>query len=304
MTARFILLAFVFTWCASGAFAQKQDTRLQKKLEMLIKGHRGDVAIFVKDLRSGRTYTIKADSLYPTASMIKVPILVGIMDKINRKELQYNQEVIYHDSLLYPGVDILGSFKPGEKIELSKLIMLMLTMSDNTASIWLQLLAGTGTRINELMDSLGFVHTRVNSRTHGREEIRAKYGWGHTTPREMATLFERIYRRQIISPAFSDRMLRSLNRNYWDGTALSQIPPEATVFSKNGALNEYRSEVVLVKGTKSEYVFCIITSGNADTSWTSDNEAWNLIRNISSTLWNHFEPGYKWQPPPGSELFY
>jgi beta-lactamase class A len=33
--------------------------------------------------------------------------------------------------------------------------MLMLTMSDNTASLWLQTLAGTGTRINELMDSLG-----------------------------------------------------------------------------------------------------------------------------------------------------
>ncbi len=76
---------------------------------------------------------------------------MGIMDKIQRGELQYHQELIYKDSLLYAGEDILGSFKSGEKIELSKVMMLMLTMSDNTASLWLQSLAGSGARINGIL---------------------------------------------------------------------------------------------------------------------------------------------------------
>ena len=68
--------------------------------------------------------------------------------------------------------------KTNEKIVLKKVIMLMLTTSDNTASLWLQSLAGTGTRINEILDSLGFSNTRVNSRTPGRENNRSKLWLG------------------------------------------------------------------------------------------------------------------------------
>ncbi len=46
--------------------------------------------------------------------------------------------------------------------------MLMLTTSDNTASLWLQSLAGGGKRINEILDSAGFKNTKVNSRDSGK----------------------------------------------------------------------------------------------------------------------------------------
>ena len=54
------------------------------------------------------------------ASIVKTTILLGIMDKIQRKELDYDQELVYRDSLLYAGSDILGSFKDTEKIVLKK----------------------------------------------------------------------------------------------------------------------------------------------------------------------------------------
>jgi beta-lactamase class A len=142
--------------------------------------------------------------------MVKMPILVGIMHKLNSGELDYHQSLRYRDSLLYAGEDLLGSFKDTEKVELGKVMMLMLTMSDNTASLWLQSLAGTGTRINELMDSLGLDSTRVNSRTPGREMNRANYGWGQTTPKEIATLMEKIVRGEVISKERSAEMLRLL----------------------------------------------------------------------------------------------
>ena len=203
--------------------AQKKDKALQRKVEEMIAGYHGDVGVYIKNLKNGKTVAINADTVFPTASMVKVPILVGIMDKINRDELEYHQTLTYKDSLLYAGVDILGSYKNDEKIELSKVLMLMLTTSDNTASLWLQSLAGGGARINQLMDSLGFVATRVNSRTAGREAIRTIYGWGQTSPREMATLLEKIMAGEIISPERSARMLRLLGRNYWDEEAVSQI---------------------------------------------------------------------------------
>ena len=297
----------LFFFCAISiahlSFSQP-DKKLLSKLIALIQPFHGNVALYVKNLHTGKTVEINSDSVYSTASMVKIPILVGIMDKINRGELEFHQQIVYSDSLLYPGVDILGSFKNGEKIELSKLVMLMLSMSDNTASRYLQMLAGTGTRINTILDSLGFANTRVNSKTPGREMIWEKYGWGQTTAREMATLLEDIYNGKIISLAASSRMIRMINRNYWDAEAVSQVPPYATVFSKSGALDAYRSEVVLVRGVSSAYVFCIITSNNSDTSWNYNNEAWKLIRNVSNVLWNYFEPKHQWILPEGSEKFY
>lgn len=276
---------------------QKTDKKLHSKLTEAISGFNGEIGIYVKNLRTGKTVAINADTLFPTASIVKVPILLGIMDKMEKGELKYDQELIYKDSLLYAGVDILGSFKNDEKILLQKVIMLMMTTSDNTASLWLQSLAGTGTRINELLDSLGFKSTRVNSRTPGRENDRTMYGWGQTSPAEMARLFEMVYRNQVLSPAGCDRMLRCMGRNFWDQhESLTQIPPYIEVFSKNGCVNAVRSEAILVNAPNNPYIFCIFTKNNKDTGWTHTNEAWTLARRVSALLWDYFEPRDSWTP--------
>lgn len=286
----FFLFASLFL--VSNTKAQRTDRKLEKEINRIVQGFHGEVGIYVKNLKTGKVAAYQSDSLFPTASMVKIPILVGIMDKIARGELQYHQELIYNDSLLYAGSDILGSFKSGEKIELSKVMMLSLSTSDNTASLWLQSLAGGGVRINELLDSLGLQYTRVNSRTPGRRENWEIYGWGQSTPHEMASLMEKIYHGQVINREVSNRMLRVLGRNYWDEEAISQIPPTVFVASKNGAVNESRSETLLVMAPHGPYIFSIMTKNQADQSWNEDNEGWELARRLSALLWSHFEPRY------------
>lgn len=279
-------------------FAQKTDKRLQHRVAEMVKGFNGDAGVYIKNLRTGKEVMINADTVFPTASIVKVPILLGVMDKINKGELQYEQELIYKDSLLYEGEDILGSFKNNEKITLKKVMMLMLTTSDNTASLWLQSLAGKGTRINEILDSNGLVNTRVNSRTPGRENNRTQYGWGQTTPKEMAWLFEKIYKKTILTPASCERMQRCLGRNFWDlDEAISQIPPTIEVFSKNGCVDASRSEVLLVNAPHNPFIFSIFTKNNKDQRWVHDNEAWVLARKIASLLWNYYEPKMPYASP-------
>jgi len=271
------------------ASSQKIDKRLQSKLQEAVSGFNGSIGIYVKNLRTGKTVSINADTIFPTASIVKVPILLGIMDKIQKGELQYDSSLTYKDSLLYEGSDILGSFKNNEKILLKKVIMLMLTTSDNTASLWLQSLAGKGTRINEILESLGMKSTRVNSRTPGRENNRTQYGWGQIKPAASGNSFEKIYPKEIVSAPASERMMRCLGRNYWDeDEAISQIPPTVEVFSKNGCVNASRSEVLLVNAPNNPYIFCIFTKNNKDISWKHENEAWTMARKISALLWNYY----------------
>ncbi len=297
----FLVLPVLLT---AGVYAQNDKQKpLEGKLRELTRTFNGDVGIYVRHLSNGLTVNINADSVFPTASMIKIPITIGVFERIERGELDYHDEMIYHDSLLYEGVDLLGSFKDGEKIALSKLLMLMITMSDNTASLWCQHLAGTGTSINQWLEQHGFRKTRVNSRTPGREQARSRYGWGQTTPREMAELVVMISEGKVISPRASERIHRNLGNIYWDNEALSQIPPYIATASKQGAVDQSRSEVVLVHAPHGTYVFCVITKNQRDESWTRDNEGFVLLRNVSAMLWNHFEPDDKWKPAEAIEVW-
>lgn len=298
-----ILIAVICTGQLS--FTQpKNDPVLEKKLREAVKNFKGTVGIYVKNLKTRTTVCINADSLFPTASMIKVPIMVGIMDKVEKGELKYDSVLIYRDSLFYPGDDIVGTLKDSGSIALSKVVMLSMTTSDNTGSLWLQSLAGTGTRINELMEENGFHSIRVNSRTPGREAMRSVYGWGVTTPREMAELVVKIREGKIISPWASERMFRNMSRSYWDGEALSEIPPTVHAASKQGAVDESRSEVVFVNAPHGEYVFCVITKDQQDQSWTNDNEGYVLLRNVSRILYHYVEPKDRWKSFPESLIKY
>jgi beta-lactamase class A len=276
--------------------AQPVDHRLQQKISELVKDLHGDIGVYVKNLRTGKVAMVNADTIFPTASMVKVPILIGVQDKIEKGQLEYHQPLEYKDSLFYAGEDILGSFKSGEKIGLHKVMMLMLTTSDNTASLWLQSLAGTGTRINEILDSVGMVYTRVNSRTPGREANRLQYGWAQTTPREMGTLMEKIYRGEVISKKAGEKMIRLLGRNYNDEQAIAEIPPYIFVASKNGCVNASRSEILLVMAPHGAYIFSVQTKNLLDQSWDNSNEAWVLTRRLSALCWNYFEPRSRWNP--------
>jgi beta-lactamase class A len=292
---KYFLFLFLLSFAFTSVDAQiKIDKVLDAKLFSIIKEFKGDVGIYVHNLKTGKIVAINADTLFPTASMIKIPIMVGVFDKIEKGELKYDSLLTYRDSLLYPGDDILGSLKDSSQIELSKVQMLSMTTSDNTASLWLQSLAGTGPRINDLMEQLGLKYTRMNSRTPGREQMQEFYGWGVTTPREMAELVVKIYQEKVVSPWASERMFRNMSRSYWDGEALSEIPPYVHAASKQGAVDESRSEVVLVNAPHGDYVFCVITKSQQDTSWTNDNEGYVLLRNVSRTLWHYFEPKDKW----------
>jgi len=295
----FLLLTFMVL----SASAQKTDKRLTAVLAPLLASFHGQAGIYVHHLKKDRVVAINADTTFPTASMIKTAIQVGIFDKLAKGELKYGQPLVYRDSLLYQGEDILGSFRDNEQVALDKVVMLMLTMSDNTASLWLQSLAGGGLVINQWLEAHGFEHLRVNSRTKGREANRAEYGWGQTSPREMARLMEMIYKGEVISAAASERMYRNLTRNYWDGQGLTQVPPNVRTASKNGAVDESRSEVIMVNAPHGDYVYCIITKNNKDQGWNQDNEAWQLLRKVGFAIWQHYEPDSQWKPDPALGQF-
>jgi beta-lactamase class A len=303
--ATFVSLVLLLGGCATAppAPAPASGASLEDTLRARLVGFRGRVGVYVRHLTSGEEVAIAADDVFPTASTIKAPILAALLARVAAGELDWHQDLVYERARRYPGEDLLGAFADGEKVALGKVAMLSITTSDNTAALWCQELAGGGGRINDWLLAQGFTTTRVNSRTPGREADRERFGWGQTTPREMARFFTLVRDRLLVDAAASEELHRCLSRVYWDGEALSAIPPEVQVISKQGAVSQSRSEVLLVHAPHGDYVCCVITADQADTSWQPDNEGYVLLRDVSALLWRHFEPDWPYAPPPGSERY-
>ena len=284
----FLFLILIFLSNCNTAFNNKPF----KKIEILLNNFNGEVGFYFLHLDKGIDFGINENKIFPSASLIKIPIMVQIFNRVENDNLNLDSLLIYDSSLInykYKGDDSIARFKENETISINKLLTHMITFSDNHASLWLQIIAGGGTKINEILDKYNFTKTKVNSRTLNREDQYLQYGWGQTTPKEMSKLMIEIKNGNIVSKKSSDEMYRHLTRIYWDDEALSQIPNHIQVASKQGAVNKSRSEVVLVNSPSGDYVYCIITNNQSDESWSFENEGFVLIRKISRLLWNYYQ---------------
>jgi beta-lactamase class A len=282
---------------------ERPDTALQGELEALLAPFRGVAGVYVRHLGDGRSAAIRAEEVFPAASTVKVPILLALFERLERGELDYRERLTYRAERKAPGEDLLARFQDGETIAVSELALLMCSLSDNTASLWCQELAGSGAAVNAWLERRGFAATRVNSHTGGREGEQRRNGWGQTTPRELAELLVAIRERRAVSPAADEEMERLLSRSAWTGEALSAIPPSVHVLSKQGAVSAARSEVLLVDGPSGSWVLCVMTRDQEDRSWRHGNEGFQLLRDVASAVWRRFEPGHPWSPAPGAERY-
>lgn len=144
LLAKVLSILTILVSCAGTNTSFIPDTaNTKQELESLISNFAGDVGIYARHLDSGEEIIINADSLYPTASMIKVPILLALFDRIEKDSLDYDSTFMWLPEVVnYPAGGMLSSFKDSSTIPLTKIISLMITYSDNHASLWCQGLAG------------------------------------------------------------------------------------------------------------------------------------------------------------------
>ena len=288
---------------AGGWPAEQIDPGLQAALDTLTAGFDGVLGAYVRHLPSGRTASVRADDTFPTASLVKVPILIGVFQAVEAGDLAFDQRLTFRDSLRYieDEGELFAQLRDSATVVLHSAVEQMLSASDNTASLWLQALV-TGAAVNDWLAAEGFEHTRVNSRTPGREADRERYGWGQTSPREIAELVRRIVEGEAVSPPADHEMHRLLTRTHYDDEAVAQLPPSVQVASKQGAVSRSRSEVAYVHAPSGPYLLAVVTREQGDASWDPDNEGWEAIRAVSRLAWAAFE-GEAWRAPAGAERF-
>jgi beta-lactamase class A len=190
--AAFALVALLPA-CATGQTAPgaltpvRADTAaLHHSLDSLAAAHHGVVGYSILDLDSGARLSLRGDETFPTASLIKVAILVTLYDLIDKGQISPDDPltVLHIDKV--PGSGEVQFLHDGAIITVHDAAWYMITISDNTATNLL-LDRIIIRRVWEKMESLGLPHTKVHSKTFLRissvaMDSSAKYGFGVTTP--------------------------------------------------------------------------------------------------------------------------
>ena len=253
----------------------RADTALLRHtLDSLADAHHGVVGYSIIDLETGDTLSRRGDETFPTASLIKVPILVTLYDLVAKHQISLDDPLTLLDIDKVPGSGSLQFMHDGATITVHDAAWLMATQSDNTATNLL-LDRIIIRRVWAKMESLGLMHTKVHSKTFLRissvaMDSSAKYGLGVSTPNEMAHLFVLLAKGQAVNPSADSAMLDILDHNE-DNTLLQRDLDGVRAAHKTGAVDDARTECSLFY-LRSRVVACVFTKDNKDQRWILDSE--------------------------------
>ena len=251
--------------------------RLEAHLAPLVQAHQGRVAIAVKHLGTGETFFLHADDPMPTASLIKVAVLMEAYKQAEEGKIKLTDRLMLHDADKVSGSGILREhFSDGATFGLRDGVRLMIAFSDNTATNLVLDRVGIGA-VNKRMAAWGYPNTRMNHKvfrgdTTSVDPERSKmYGLGSTTAREMVALFEDLENGKHFRPALKQAILGHLKKCD-DKDRFTRLLPEGTVVAhKTGSVERVRTDAGLIYLDNGPVALCVLTAGNEDRSWRPDN---------------------------------
>jgi beta-lactamase class A len=288
----------------------------QQKIERIVALTEGQIGVAAWPVGAPeQAIGVDMDSLYPTASTFKIPILYSLYRMADRGEVSLDTRIPITDDHLTPGSGVLQHLRTGIEPSIYDLAMLMTIVSDNQATDILHTMVGAD-RIHANLDELGLTHTRVplscrallfsmvgldpNNPEHTydmfQERGRAqKYdhsgtafsdkeesGNDLTTPREMAQLCEYIEQGKGLSEASREDVIDTLRRQQLNNRIPAGLPPGTISAHKTGSLKGVRNDAGVVYA-KHPYVISLFSKNLAD-----ERAGENSLVDISAAIWQAF----------------
>jgi beta-lactamase class A len=267
---------------------------LEARLAPLAKAHKGKVAIAVKHLGTGESFYLNADKPMPTASLIKLPVLLEVYAQACEGNVKLIDRVTLHNEDKVPGSGILTPhFSDGASFSLRDATRLMIAFSDNTATNLVLDKVGIKA-VNKRMKAWGHPNTRVNHKsfrgdtTSVAPERTKKYGLGSTTAREMIALLEDLENGKHFRPAVKQAILGHLKKCDDKDKFTRFLPEDVLVAHKTGSISTARTDAGIIYLPSGPVALCVLTADNEDERWKPDNAGNVLCAKVAKVVYDHF----------------
>lgn len=286
--------------------AHQPPPSIERRLRELLSSFRGVIGVAAKNLQTGEEIAVNADTRFPTASTIKVAVMVEAHDRAVRGDLRLDSPIALRDEDKVGGAGVLNGMHAGLTLTVADLIHLMIVSSDNTATNLLIGRLGT-VRINERLSALGLTTTKLfrptfrDGRADVHPELEREFGLGMTTPREMSRLMAAIAEGTAVNADASSAMLATLRRQQDRAMIPRLLPPVEGLQIGNktgtdaekprgpgGMPRHVRGDVAIVTAPNLRYVVSIFGREVEDTRWGVENDAVVTGARLSRMIYDHF----------------
>lgn len=253
---------------------------LETKILELIGHRRDQVSVVVKDLTT-KDWVIKLNEnkVYPTASTIKIPIMLEVLRNVELGNLSLNQnvEIKEEDRVAFSIISELGV----KEYSILDLITLMIIISDNTATNVLIDLVGYDS-INNLMEKFHFENTKLQRKMMDFEAIKKGYR-NTTTPMEMAIILENVCNNKMLREESSKLALDIMKRQLHKDCIPRYLPDNTSIAHKTGELGGLNHDIGIVYLEETSYLIGVFTENAKD-----NLENKRLIGSISKLVYEYF----------------
>ncbi len=219
----------------------------------------GKVGIYIKDLKTGITLGYNEDILFPSASLVKTP-LMGVVYKAQQDGLlNLEDEITLRNKHKTWGSGILKKYKPGKKLKIRKIVELMIIESDNTATNMLTDLLGFDYINNTFKNDFCLSVTRINRKIM---DLSARYKGieNYTTAKEMGLFLEKLYKGEIVSKPASQEMIEILKKQKISDRIPRFLPHSLNIAHKTGFLRKVCHDTGIIFTPNGDFIICILTS--------------------------------------------
>lgn len=274
------------------------DPRLQaleRTLNAIADSYSATCTWAVTDLASGTHIARDEDRVMPTASLIKVPVLVALYAAVEAGRLSLTDRVTYGSEHRCLGSGILSKLSPGVEMSLRDAAVFMMTISDNSATNMCIDAAGLD-YVNACMRTLGLSETTLFRRLGDRSAGTDARKMSVSTAREMAALMTLIARHECVSADASEDMLRIMRRtDYrhelsallpWNEMNMLGDPAVAWVAEKGGSfLNGVRTCGAVFKGPRGQFAMSAFCEGGTGPGTGRSSEGNRVIGELGLAAW-------------------
>ena len=270
------------------------QTTLEVRLAPLAKDHKGKVALAVKNLETGENYYLNADEVMPTASLIKIAVLIDLYQQAQEGKLKLTDRVVLHAADKVPGSGILTEhFSDGAEFSLRDAARLMIAFSDNTATNLVLDRVGIKS-VNERMKAWGFPETRINAKVYRGSttsvdpERTRRYGLGSTTAREMVGVLEQLQMSDRLRSFYKQAVLNHLGKNADKDKFKRLLPADVKVIHKDGSTSDTRTDAGLIHTPAGLVAVCVLSTDNKDRRWQANNAGNLLCARVAKEVYDYF----------------
>jgi beta-lactamase class A len=217
----------------------------------------GSAGVIIKDMRTGWRMRLNDEKPFAAASVVKIPIMAALFSAAGEGRLQLDRQVVLTRDQITGGSGQLKSMPLGTTVSVERLIELMVTHSDNTATNILIDMVGFD-YLNGFFRAQGLKHTTLCRKMMDFSD-RSKGVDNYTTAADISLVLEKIYCNNFRDPQVGQRCLELLKCQKVNDRIPAKLPDEVVVAHKTGLERNVCHDAGIVFTDNGDFLICVLT---------------------------------------------